>query len=708
MDTQEPHEREQVPNEYSPFSESAEIIKFFPGGMRRKVFDEIAGALAGGIPIVTLTGEEGSGKTVLCRMLEDRLSSGFIPVYFPQPADSFEDVLKTIVRKLGIATDPAPKNRAELLQSIVSHLHGHNLRVVLIFDEAERIFLATLERVRKMLDLTNDDGIFVQMVMSGRSGLHHNFRNLALVNFKPAEERHYSLEPLTEDETYEYLTYAMVDDAPEKRSFFSRKAAAAIFASSRGNLRTINHLADESLRQNEGRNHLSPVGENDQEKKTGQDKPRRRLQRPVVSLPKFSLNWRYLAWGGGAICIALAFLLFRPEGETERPQVAVVQDSDTAIDISKPEEVEKVESDAEAIEQKEQEKQEKEEAPAAHSGENTQRALESNSAPAPETVEPAPAAQSAPIEPVVVSIPQQPEAPAAGTRIEAEEKKLPAIAAEGIPEREAEQEEKLPAAPVEADRQLEPAAEVAVEESATVDSASQSQPPRQEIAVVAEETAQPAAAIEEAPVVPQTIKAREVIKHREELVPAIPETIASQRVKILKQEEEPDPVEMPTTPTTIRAVEQKKESVVEPVPAPLTEQSPQAVEPEKVAITVPEKPKKTESVDKVYTRRVAAGASWLSGLKNDRYTVRLMVITSGDAEKKLKAMLGEKQYREEADKFYILRRESNPGVQYVYYGEYPTMTAARNARNTIPEFLRGYKPYAISVKGAVQRAQQEE
>ena len=196
--------------------------------------------------------------------------------------------------------------------------------------------------------------------------------------------------------------------------------------------------------------------------------------------------------------------------------------------------------------------------------------------------------------PVVESVPQQPEAPAAGTRIEAEEKKLPATAAEGIPEREAEQAEKLPAAPVEADRQLEPAAEVAVEESATVDSASQSQPPRQEIAVVAEETAQPAAAIEEAPVVPQTIKAREVIKHREELVPAIPETIASQRVKILKQEEEPDPVEMPTTPTTIRAVEQKKESVVEPVPAPLTEQSPQAVEPEKVAITVPEKPKKTD------------------------------------------------------------------------------------------------------------------
>ena len=116
----------------------------------------------------------------------------------------------------------------------------------------------------------------------------------------------------------------------------------------------------------------------------------------------------------------------------------------------------------------------------------------------------------------------------------------------------------------------------------------------------------------------------------------------------------------------------------------------------------------TESVDKIYTNRVAAGASWLLGHKDNHYTVRLMVITSGNAEDKIKKMLGDKNYRQQADKLYILRKESNPDVQYVYYGEYPTMTAARNARNTIPEFLRGYRPYAMSVKGAVQKVQQEE
>jgi hypothetical protein len=36
------------------------------------------------------------------------------------------------------------------------------------------------------------------------------------------------------------------------------------------------------------------------------------------------------------------------------------------------------------------------------------------------------------------------------------------------------------------------------------------------------------------------------------------------------------------------------------------------------------------------------------------------------------------------------------------------MTDARNARNTMPGFLRGHRPYALSVKGAVQKALEDE
>lgn len=739
MDTQDPREHEQLQLEQSPFSQSAATGRFFSGGRRQEVLDGMVSALTGGIAIVTLTGDEGSGKTVLCRMLEDRINPDCPTVYFPQTADSFEDVLKAIVQRLELGTDQLPKDRAGLLQNIVSNLHDRNQRVLLIFDEAERIYLATLERVRKMLDLANHSGIFIQMVLSGRSGLHQNFKNLALCNFQPAEERHFTLEPLTDDETYAYLTFAMLDAVPAKRALFGRKAAVAIFASSRGNFRSITHRADELLRGYEGKDQLSPVADNGLEKQISQDKPRRRLKRPTAALPKFALNWRYVAWGGGAACIVLALFLFRPEEKTVGPQVEAVQDSETSIVISKPKEMERVEPNAETIGQNGPEKQEKEEASVVHNGETNPRERQPDPTPTPEVAEQAPYGTPASAKPVVVSSPQQPENPSAGTRLQAEEKQQ-TIGRQTIPASEIAETKKtassdsieptIVAGPRQPETPLEPVFEVEEKQPLAdstvdipeqevekeikpstppiaVDTASQSGLTRQKVDVVPE-TNQTAAATEDRPMVPPMIKAREVFKHREVPADANRGTITNQRIKILKQEDEPDAFELPATPITIRAVEQKKESELAPRPAPPTELKPQAAESEKAAVLVSEKPKRTDSVDKIYTSRVAAGASWLSGIKDDRYTVRLMVITSGDAEKKLKTMLGEKNYREQANKLYILRRESNPGVQYVYYGEYPTMTAARNARNTIPEFLRGYKPYAMSVKGAVQRAQQEE
>jgi len=46
-------------------------------------------------------------------------------------------------------------------------------------------------------------------------------------------------------------------------------------------------------------------------------------------------------------------------------------------------------------------------------------------------------------------------------------------------------------------------------------------------------------------------------------------------------------------------------------------------------------------------------------------------------------------------------------VLLVFYGVYPTMSAARNARNNMPIFLRDRHPYPVSVRGAVEKARVE-
>ena len=780
MDTNNTGGKEQLAPDASPFNGSAEGKPFFHGGGRQAVLDEMVRALTGGVPIVTLAGEEGSGKTVICRLLKQAMTSGYATVLFPRTVESFDEVLRASVQELGFASDTLPADTSGLLQVIVSHLHTHDLRLLLIIDEAERIYLATLERVRKLLDLANQSGVFVQMVLSGTTELHHNFKNLALCNFQQAEERHFSLSPLTEDETYAYLSCMMGEDGENTRSFFTREIAGSIFSTSHGNLRLINGLADEALKRPE--TDVTSMTMQDTVPEGGQRKPpsRRRLKRSFNFQP-FSFNRRYAAWGGSVAAILVVFLLFvfSPKEKTveqpKGPENSIVTSVTEKVgDGAPPAEIAgSVQSAPEKAPAPIEPDENATEAVPPQQGESTlpsdgetvaQKEKETDS-----TSTPQPSAAVAPAQSEPAAIEHQPEKGedknplSSVVAFEAggeKDKAAAASSAEGQQEIESRVEEA-----VAGNRSVQQSEEGQAQPAPVTDTQAESGEDAEDIAGAALPSApagEPASAVEkeqkkaqdaavpiagrpvagstgsevassaaEPPpistppqqaadsrpsqvetgedqvVPPQIIAAREVVKHREQIAPAVPETISTGAVKIVrKEEDQPAVVPAPPLPLLIKAEEPKKESVSQP--AASVDQSAQSKEPEKTAPSVVKAAKQNEGVDQLYSRRLAAGTSWFLGNKNDHYTVRLMVITSGDAEKRLKSMLGEKRYREQADNFFILRKESNPDVQYVYYGEYPTMTAARNARNTIPEFLREYKPYAMSVKGAVQRAQQDE
>lgn len=56
-----------------PFQDIVDTSIFFGGGARREIVDDIKAALNAEVPLLTLTGTDGSGKTMLCRMVEQEL-----------------------------------------------------------------------------------------------------------------------------------------------------------------------------------------------------------------------------------------------------------------------------------------------------------------------------------------------------------------------------------------------------------------------------------------------------------------------------------------------------------------------------------------------------------------------------------------------------------------------------------------------------------
>jgi septal ring-binding cell division protein DamX len=109
------------------------------------------------------------------------------------------------------------------------------------------------------------------------------------------------------------------------------------------------------------------------------------------------------------------------------------------------------------------------------------------------------------------------------------------------------------------------------------------------------------------------------------------------------------------------------------------------------------------AADKLYNERLSAGLGWERGAKEGMFTVQLMALASKTAEKNLKKMLAQNNYRQEAGNFYILKKSTASEKIFVFYGEYPSLERARLVTNSLPKFLRDHKPYVLSIKGAVAK-----
>ena len=232
-------------NQPTPFQGDVDVSQFYEHCNRRPLLNEVKEAIFASVSVLTILGEEGSGKTMLCRMLEEELAGRYLVVFYGSAVESFEDVIRQVALKVGITVETEIKREevGDLLAQIQERLKQGDKKLLIIFDQAEKIFLATLERIRKMLDILNENGLYFQAVFAGENSLQVNLGQLSLCSFQGATERTYSLQPISEEETFGYLNFC-VPNADVHENFFTREDAAQIFAVSSGNFAKINDEAN--------------------------------------------------------------------------------------------------------------------------------------------------------------------------------------------------------------------------------------------------------------------------------------------------------------------------------------------------------------------------------------------------------------------------------------------------------------------------------
>jgi len=236
---------------HPPFAEEPDPEVFFPGARREEICQSLILDVLAGKRLIKLVGREGSGKTLLWRMMADRLPSEYEVIFLENPMGTLDDLLRVVCIDLGM--DPRGQQGeidylAELYR-LLARKKADQIKVVLIVDEAEKLFLATLER---LLLHIGDSGEELEWttILVGRPGLDANLDQLSVFCATIDIHSGYCLEDLTESETRQYLWFRLNAAGMPREQYeaiFPEGAVAKIFDTARGNLRMTNILAEEAL-----------------------------------------------------------------------------------------------------------------------------------------------------------------------------------------------------------------------------------------------------------------------------------------------------------------------------------------------------------------------------------------------------------------------------------------------------------------------------
>ncbi len=233
----------------APFKITPNTDFFFGGGNRGPILEALIYAITQGEGIVKVTGEVGSGKTMLCSMLQSRLPEQVETVYLANPSVSPEEILHAIAFEMQLDI-PRDATRLVVMHAIQDYLlkrHAEGKRVVLFVEESQGMPIATLEEIRLLSNLETKSDKLLQIVLFGQPELDDNLRENQIRQLKERITHSFRLEPLTAQETREYLMFRLRAAGYHGPDLFSDAVVREIARISGGLTRRINLITDKAL-----------------------------------------------------------------------------------------------------------------------------------------------------------------------------------------------------------------------------------------------------------------------------------------------------------------------------------------------------------------------------------------------------------------------------------------------------------------------------
>ena len=199
---------------------------------------------------VVLTGEVGTGKTLILRSLLgllQRRDVAFALIFNPTLTPL--EFMRYIALDFGLpVTGKAKDELIHVLNGFLLQRHQRGLTTILVVDEAHHLSAEILEEIRLLTNLETSQQKLLQIVLAGQPELDQKLDSHELRQLKQRIALRCHLDPLGMNETREYMARRLqIAGAPAAGQIFSEPAIEAVFRHSRGIPRLVNTICENAL-----------------------------------------------------------------------------------------------------------------------------------------------------------------------------------------------------------------------------------------------------------------------------------------------------------------------------------------------------------------------------------------------------------------------------------------------------------------------------
>ncbi len=233
-----------------PFPATPDPARYYPATSHERAIARLMNGLSDGEGVLTLIGAPGTGKTLLCHCLLDRLGSDRnISFLTNGRAGSRAGLLQAILYDLSLPYEG--RGEQELRLALTEHLlrsYEAGRATLLILDEAQDLTPDLLEELRLLGNLESRSGKAFQVVLVGQPELLETLRRPELTALSQRIAVRAEVEPLPLQEAADYLLHHLRVAGGKPERLFADEALELLCRQTHGVPRLLNQAAHQALR----------------------------------------------------------------------------------------------------------------------------------------------------------------------------------------------------------------------------------------------------------------------------------------------------------------------------------------------------------------------------------------------------------------------------------------------------------------------------